>query len=155
MVSLAGGAGAIVPGVIACLLFPFIAKRMPLRLLYLANGMVGCFFTLTLIVLPHAPWSFALAMLGELLFQTGAYYIQIATVFETVGPNNPLAATTFAFLTAATNISVTYMMVADGRGYAMGGVAGTLAMDAGTGITECMLLGLLLSRLPGKAFSAK
>ena len=154
MVGLAGGTGAIVSGAIGCLVFPFIAKRMPLRLLYLANGMVGCLFTLTLILLPHAPWSFALAMLGELLFQTGAYCIQIAIVFETVGPNNPLAATTFAFLTAATNIPVTHMMVADGHGYAMGGVAGTLAMDAGIGIIACMLLALLLYRLPGKVFGA-
>ena len=154
MIGLAGGAGALISGAIGCLLFPLIAKRMPLRLLYLANGMVGCLFTLTLIVLPHAPWSFALALLGELLFQTGSYCIQIGIVFETIGPNNPLAATTFAFLTAATNIPVTYMMVADGHGYAMGGIAGTLAMDAGIGIIACMLLGLLLYWLPGRAFGA-
>lgn len=67
-----------------------------------------------------------------------------------MGQNNPLAATTFAFLTAATNIPLTYMMVADGRGYAMGGVTGSLAMDAGIGITACLLLGLLLYRLGGK-----
>ena len=40
MVSLAGGAGAIVPGILGCLLFPFLAKRMPLRFLYLANGII-------------------------------------------------------------------------------------------------------------------
>jgi hypothetical protein len=59
MVSLAGGAGAIVSGMIGCMLLPIIAERAPLRLLYLANGMVDCLFTLNLIVLPHAPWSFA------------------------------------------------------------------------------------------------
>ena len=64
---------------IGCMLLPIIAKRTPLRPLYLANGMVDCLFTLTLIVLPHAPWSFARAMLGELLFQAGAYCIQIGT----------------------------------------------------------------------------
>ncbi|MEA2541275.1 MAG: hypothetical protein QOH35_2641, partial [Acidobacteriaceae bacterium] len=119
--------------------------------LYLANGIVGGLFTLSLIVLPHAPWSFALALLGEFLFQTGAYCIQTGIVFETIGQNNPLAATTFSFLTAATNIPVTYMMVADGRGYVMGGVAGSLAMDAGISIAACLLLGLLLYQLPGKA----
>ncbi len=86
---------------------------MPRRLQYLANGMVGCLFTLTLILLPHAPWSFAIALLGEFLFQTGAYCLQIGIVFETIGQNNPQAATTFAFLAAATNIPVTYMMVVD------------------------------------------
>ena len=151
MVSLAGGAGAFFPGIAGCLLFPIVARRLPLRPLYLANGIVGGLFTLSLIVLPHAPWSFALALLGEFFFQTGAYCIQIGIVFETIGQNNPLAATTFAFLTAATNIPVTYMMVADGRGYVIGGVAGSLAMDAGISIAACLLLGLLLYQLRGKA----
>jgi MFS transporter, PAT family, beta-lactamase induction signal transducer AmpG len=150
MVSLAGGTGAFFPGLAGCLLFPRVARRMPLRLLYLGNGFVGSLFTLSLIVLPHAPWSFALALVGEFLFQAASYCIQIGIVFETIGQNNPLAATTFAFLTAATNIPVTYMMVVDGRGYAMGGVAGGFAMDAGISITACLLLGLLLYRLPGK-----
>ncbi|MFP5211563.1 MAG: MFS transporter [Acidobacteriota bacterium] len=154
MVSLAGGAGAFFPGLVGCMLFPIIARGMPLRLLYLANGIVGGLFTLSLIVLPHEPWTFVLALLGEFLFQAGAYCIQLGIVFQTIGQNNPLAATTFAFLTAATNIPVTYMMVADGRGYSTGGVAGSLAMDAGIGIAACLLLGLLLYRLPGKAFGA-
>jgi MFS transporter, PAT family, beta-lactamase induction signal transducer AmpG len=152
MVSLAGGAGAFLPGLAGCLLFPIVAGRMPLRLLYLANGVVGGLFTVSLIVLPHAPWSFTLAVLGEFLFQAASYCIQLGIVFETIGQNNPLAATTFAFLTAATNIPITYMMVADGRGYSMGGLAGAFAMDAGIGITACLLLGLLLYRLPAKAF---
>jgi len=70
--------------------------------LYLVNGIVGSLFTLGLIVLPHAPWTFAFALLGEFLFQAGSYCIQIGIVFETIGKDNPLAATTFAFLTAAT-----------------------------------------------------
>ncbi len=154
MIGLAGGAGAFLSGLAGCLVFPIIARRMPLRLLYLANGIVGGLFTLSLIVLPREPWSYALALLGEFLFQAGAYCIQYGIVLETIGQNNPLAATTFAFLTAATNIPVTYMIVADGRGYAMGGVAGSLAIDAGIGIAACLLLGLLLYRLPGKAFDS-
>ncbi|MHB1937408.1 MAG: MFS transporter [Acidobacteriaceae bacterium] len=150
MIGLAGGAGAFLPGLAGCLLFPMIARRMPLRLLYLANGMLGGLFTLSLIVLPREPWSYVLALLGEFMFQAGAYCIQYGIVLETIGQNNPLAATTFAFLTAATNIPVTYMIVADGRGYAMGGVAGSLAIDAGIGIAAC----LLLYRLPGKAFGS-
>jgi MFS transporter, PAT family, beta-lactamase induction signal transducer AmpG len=154
MVSLAGGAGAFVSGIVGCLLFPIIAKQFPLRFFYLLNGVLGGLFTLCIIVLPHTPWCFALALLGEFLFQAGAYCIQIGIIFETIGKNNPLAATTFAFLGAATNIPVTYMMVADGRGYAIGGVAGALAMDAGIGIAACLVLGLLLFRLPGGAFGS-
>lgn len=152
MVSLAGGAAVLVPGISGCLLFPLVAKRLPLRLFYLANGLVGGLFTLGLIVLPRAPWSFTVALVGEFLFQAASYCTQVAIVFQTIGRNNPLAATTYAFLIAATNVPVTYMMVADGRGYAMGGVAGSLAMDAGISIAACLLLGVLFYWFPGKTF---
>jgi hypothetical protein len=46
------------------------------------------------------------------------------------------------------------MMVADGRGYAMGGVAGNFAVDAGIGIIARLLMGSLLYRLPGETFGA-
>ena len=154
MVGLAGGAGAFFPGLLGCLLFPVIARRMRLRFFYLANGMLGCLFTLAIILLPHAPGTFTLALLGEYLFQAVAFSIQIGIVFETIGKNNPLAATTFTFLSAATNVPVTYMMLVDGWGYSRGGVAGSLAMDGGIGIAACLLLGLLLYRLPGTALEA-
>jgi PAT family beta-lactamase induction signal transducer AmpG len=155
MIGLAGGAGAFFPGIVGCLLFPIIAKRLPLRLFYLLNGMVGGLFTLCIVVLPHEPWTFGLALLGEFLFQTGAYCIQYGIVLETIGRNNPLASTTFAFLTAATNIPVTYMLVADGRAYAMAGVTGSLATDAGIGMAACLLLGLLIPRIPGGALGTR
>lgn len=95
---------------------------------------------------PGDPWTFTLAMLGEYLFQAVAFAIQIGIVFEVIGESNPLAATTFAFLTAATNVPVTYMMVGDGRAYSTGGVTGTLAVDASISIAACLLMGLLLSK---------
>jgi len=149
-ISLSGGTGAIFPGILGCLLFPIVARRLPLRLFYLANGVLGGLFTLSLIVLPHAPWTFTLAMLGEYLFQAVAFAIQLGIVFEVIGESNPLAATTFAFLTAATNVPVTSMMVVDGRAYSPGGVTGTLAVDASIGIAACLLMGFLLSKLDHK-----
>lgn len=155
VVGLAGGAGAFFPGVVGCLLFPILARRLPLRYFYLVNGLVGCLFTLALILLPHAPWTFALALVGEYLFQAVAFSIQVGIAFETIGKNNPLAATTFTFLTAATNVPVTYMMLADGWGYSKGGVPGSFVMDGGLGIAACLVLGFLLYRLPGPAFSSE
>jgi PAT family beta-lactamase induction signal transducer AmpG len=154
MVSLAGGAGAIVPGILGCLLFPLLAKRMPLRLLYLANGTLGGLFTLSLVVLPHAPWTFVLALLGEFLFQAVSYTGTVALAFEAIGENNPLAATTFTFLIAATNVPVAYMLYLDGRTYSFGGVRGSFAADAAISIVVCVLIGLLLSRLQGEAFGS-
>ena len=145
-ISLAGGIGQFVPAIIGCFAFPLIARRMPLRYFYLANGVAGSLLTLGLIVLPHTPGTFALAVFGEFLFQAVAFSIQIGIVFEAIGPNNPLAATTFAFLTAATCIPVTYMMVADGHAYAAAGIHGAFAADASISILTCAVAGVLLAR---------
>jgi MFS transporter, PAT family, beta-lactamase induction signal transducer AmpG len=154
MVSLAGGLGAIVPGMVGSLLFPLLAKWMPLRLLYLANGAVGGLFTLSLLVLPHAPWTFAAALLGEFLFQAISYTGTVALSFEAIGQNNPLAATTFTFLIAATNVPVAYMLYLDGRAYSFGGVRSSFAVDAIISIVVCVSIGWILSRLSGDAFRA-
>jgi hypothetical protein len=106
---------------------------------------------LSLIVLSHAPLTFTLALFGEFLFQAVAFAVQLGIVFEAIGPNNPLAATTFSFLTAATNVPVTYMIVADGHIYSIAGIAGTLAIDASMGIAACIVAGILLAKFVSKA----
>lgn len=154
LVSLAGGAGAIIPGILGSLLLPIIARRLPLRFLYLANGTLGGIFTLTVILLPHASWTFALAIFGEFLFQALSYATSTAITFEVIGQNNPLAATTFTFLIAATNVPITYMLLVDGRGYELGGIAGSLAADATFSIGVCVLIALLLRLLGAKAYGS-
>ena len=103
-------------------------------------------------MLPQKPWTFAAALLGEFLFQAISYTGTVALSFEAIGQNNPLAATTFTFLIAATNVPVAYMLYLDGRAYAMGGVRSSFAADALISIVVCVLIGWLLSRLPGEAF---
>lgn len=152
IVSLAGGVGAFFPGLIGCLLFSIIANRQSLLLLYLANGVLGSLFTLSLILLPHRPSTFTVALIGEYLFQAIAFSTQVGIMFETIGENNPLAATTFTLLSAATYVPITYMMLIDGRGYSIGGIAGSLEIDAVISIASCLLTGLLLYRLSGKSF---
>ncbi len=153
-ISLAGGIGTFVPGIVGCALFPIFARRLPLRFFYLANGILGSVFTLALIALPHATGTFALAIFGEFLFQAVSFSVQIGIVFEAIGSDNPLAATTFSFLTAATNVPVTYMMVADGRAYAARGIAGSFGLDAAICIATCLLAGLLLSKFDRRSFRA-
>lgn len=154
-VSLAGGMGAFIPGILGCMVFPVIARRLPLRFFYLANGILGSLFTASLLVLPHEPWTFALALFGEFLFQAVAFSIQIGVVFEAIGPDNPLAATTFAFLSSATNVPVTYVMIADGHAYNAAGIAGTLGADAAIGIGTCLLAGLLLAKFDARPRAAE
>ena len=145
-VSLSGGVGTFIPGLLGCSLFPVIARRLRLRSFYFANGIAGCLLTLSLVFLPHTTLTFGLALLGEFLFQAVSYAIQIGIVFEAIGPDNPLAATTFAFLTAATNIPMTYLTLIDGRAYAVAGIRGMLFTDAGIGILACTVAAVLFAK---------
>ena len=146
IISLAGGLGAFIPGILGCFVFPGIARKLPLRFFYLANGICGSLFTLTLLLLPHSPWAFGAAVFGEFLFQAVSFSVQIGIVFEAIGHENPLAATTFSFLTAATNVPATLVMLTDGHAYTRAGITGEFATDAVIGIATCLLAGFMLAR---------
>jgi len=146
-VGLVGGAGVLAGGVAGCLVFPLIDRLLPLRYLYLAIGMVGAAFTLSLILLPHTPSTFALALIGENVFQSVAITASTAITYQTVGRGNALAATTYALMIASFNVSNTYMLVVDGWGYAQRGVSGGYAVDACVSVAASMLLALGLRRL--------
>ena len=145
-VSLFAGIGSTIAGLTGSfLLFP-LTRRFPLRPLYLGIGIVGAIFTISLISLPRHPWSFAIAITGQNLFQALAFSASNAITFEVVGPENPLAATLFTLLVSATNLPITYMQYLDGRGYDRGGMVGTYLTDACLSIIACSLLAWVLSR---------
>ncbi len=146
MVSLSAGIGSTAAGLAGSfLLFP-LARRFALRPLYLGIGGIGAVFTLCLILLPHAPWSFVVAITGQNLFQAMAFSTSNAITFEVIGPKNPLAATLFTLLLSASNLPVTYMQYLDGRGYNRGGLVGCLLTDACLSIAACSFLAWVLSR---------
>jgi PAT family beta-lactamase induction signal transducer AmpG len=147
VLALSGGVGVAVAGIAGSLIFPFLSRRMSLRPLYLAIGVVGACFTLSLLLLPRTPAVFAIALMGENAFQALAFTGTFAIAFETIGQNNPLAATTFSVLSAACNLPVDYMQIIDGRAYSWHGVTGTFLADAVIGIFACTLLALLLKYL--------
>ncbi len=153
LVSIAGGAGVAIAGIVGSLVYPFFARRLALRPLYLAIGAVGALFTLSLLLLPRTPAVFALSLLGENIFQSLAITGSFAIAFETIGQNNPLAATTFSVLAAAFNLPIIYMAVVDGRAYSWHGLAGSYIADAGLGLLACALLALLLRWARGAANS--
>jgi PAT family beta-lactamase induction signal transducer AmpG len=142
--SLVGGGAVLFGGTAGCLVFRLIDRLLPLRFLYLAIGVVGSLFTLIIILLPHTPAVFAAAFIGENVFQGLAITTSVAIAFETIGPRNPLAATTFCLLISAFNVPITYMLMVDGWGYAKQGVAGSFAADASLGLAASVLLGALL-----------
>ena len=145
-VSLFAGVGSSAAGVVGSfLLFP-LARRFPLRPVYLAIGITGALFTLSLLSLPRVPWTFGIAITGENLFQALAFAAGNSITFEVIGPNNPFAATLFTLLNAATNLPITYMQFLDGRGYDWHGLTGTFLTDAAISIAACLLLGWMLTR---------
>jgi MFS transporter, PAT family, beta-lactamase induction signal transducer AmpG len=107
-------------------------------------GAVGVVFTLLVLLLPRVQGSFALAVIGENVFQSLAITCSIAICFEIMGQDNPLAATNFAILTAAYSVPLAYMLIVDGWGYGRWGVGGAFGVDAAVGALACLLLGLLL-----------
>ena len=138
------GGGVVLGGIGGCFVFPLIDKLLPLRPLYLAIGVAGSAFTLSLILLPHTPLTFAIALIGENVFQALAITASIAIAFEAIGRSNPLAATTYAVINAAFNTPITYMLFVDGAGYERHGIAGSFAADAGLSLAASLLLGTFL-----------
>ena len=63
---------------------------------------------------------------------------------ETIGRNNPLAATQFSVLSGVTVLPIVYMQMIDGRAYDWRGVTGAYGADAGIGLVACALLGVML-----------
>jgi len=156
-VGLVGGAGVMAGGIAGCLVFPLIDRLLPLRYLYIAIGVVGALFTLALMAAPHTPLAFAVALVGENVFQSVAITASTAITFDTIGRANPLASTTYCLMISAFNIANTYMLVIDGWGYSLHGVAGSYAADAGVSLVAGLLLAALLawtSRRPSVAVGA-
>lgn len=140
-VGLVGGIGVAIGGIAGCFIFPALSRLMPLRPLYLAVGIAGSLCTLAFIPIAHTPAAFATLLIAENLFQCLAITICVAISFEIIGQNNPLASTTFCFLGSAYGVPITYMLYVDAYGFARGGISGSLAFDALTGILACILFG--------------
>jgi len=145
-VGLVGGAGVFLGGICGCLAYRLLDRLLPARLLYLAIGIAGALFTLLLLALAPTPAVFALALIGENAFQALAFTASTAITFETIGRDNPLAATTFCLMISASNVPLTYMLFADSWAYARGGVGGSFMLDAGLSLVTATLLALYLVR---------
>lgn len=150
MVSIASGIGMTAGGLAGSLSLPLLAKYLPLRPLYLGIGIVGGLFTLGLLLLPQDPSSFVVAIVGENVFESLALTAILAISFETIGQANPLAATTYSILNAASTFPVDYMAAIDGHAFQWHGLAGAFGVDALAGIVSCVALVFLLKLVQAK-----
>lgn len=149
-----GGVVLTIAGIIGSLLLPVLVRRfrsVPLILLYLGIGTVGALFTVALVALRKTPATFALAFLGENVFQALAFTTEVAITFEVIGRDNPLAATQFGLLTSATVLPIVGMGMLDGRAYGWRGLTGSLAVDGGLCLAACLTMVLLFRRIGSRA----
>jgi PAT family beta-lactamase induction signal transducer AmpG len=143
-VSLVGGAGVAVAGVVGSLLCPMLGRFLALRPLYLVIGIGGGIFTVLMLPLAHSAPIFAVTLIGENIFQSLANTCAFAIQFETIGRNNPIAATTFCVMNAAACLPVAYMTAIDGAVYSADGLTGMYVTDGGSAIAACILLAVML-----------
>jgi PAT family beta-lactamase induction signal transducer AmpG len=152
-----GGAVLSLAGAAACLLLPLLARWIKSLPIYLLIGTVGSLFTLTLLLLPRTPATFAIAFLGEDVVQALSFTAAVAICFATIGRNNPLAATQFSLLTSATVIPILYMGLLDGRVYGGHGIARMYLIDGALSLVACALMAAilwLLARPPATSATA-
>lgn len=146
-VGLIGGIGVTAGSLVGCLVFPALSRIMPLRPLYLSVGVIGAIGTLGLALLPLEPRSYALILIAENLFQSLAITTSVAIIFEAIGRNNPMASTTYCVISSAYGVPISYMLYVDAYGFARGHIAGSLVVDAVTGIIASGALAMMLLAL--------
>ncbi|HEY2850783.1 MAG TPA: hypothetical protein VGI97_12955 [Gemmatimonadaceae bacterium] len=144
-VSVMGGAASIGAGVIGSLLVPPLARRVPARALYLGIGFLGAAFTLSLIIAPRTPALFGIAMIGQNLAQCAALATVNVVALQSLGSDNPFAATQFGLITCASALPITYMQLIDGHIYGAGGLTSMYLADGGLGLLACVLMAGLLT----------
>jgi PAT family beta-lactamase induction signal transducer AmpG len=152
-----GGIVLSLAGAAACLLLPLLARWIKSLPLYLLIGTAGSLFTLSLLLMPRTPTTFAVAFLGENVVQALSFTAAVAICFATIGRNNPLAATQFSLLTSATVIPILYMGVLDGQVYGQHGLARMYLADGGLSLLACALMAAvmwLFSRQPNPSSAA-
>ena len=140
LAGLIGGSGVVAAGIVGSLLTPRIGAKMRPRPLYLAIGLVGAAFSLCLTLFPRTPAMFGAAMLGENIFQAAAFAVSNLIALNTLGEDNPLAATQFGLLFAASSVPLTYMQMLDGAAFAVGGMNGGFVADAAMTAASCAVL---------------
>ena len=146
-VGLITGSGVTVAGITGSLIVPRLVSRIAPRVLYVVIATIGALLTLSLTAMPRTPITFAVAVLGENVFQSAAFAVEFTIILTIIGEANPFAATQYGLLTAAPNLPITYMQAVDGAAYGFGGLTGAFVADATIGLTACAIGVLLFSRI--------
>ena len=143
-VAIVGGLAVTLAGLFGALIVTPLGKRMQARWLYLCVAAIGAVFTLSLIVLPHTPTLFAVAMVGENVAQSAALALNYIIALQSLGKDNPFAATQFGLLTNAAALPITYMQWLDGHAYGLGGLTAMYLTDGLCGLAAAAGMAVLV-----------
>ncbi|HXB62980.1 MAG TPA: MFS transporter [Acidobacteriaceae bacterium] len=113
---------------------------------YVAIGFGGAICSIALMFTPHTLLYFAGGLLGYSFVQGINYTAFSAFSLDLTGPNNPLAATQIAVLTAAANMPILYMAYLEGHVHDRFGLRPMFAVDAGASVLAATLLLYLFRR---------
>ena len=97
---------------------------------------------------------FAVALMGENVFQAGAFATIFVIAFRSLGENNPLAATQMSLLTAASSFPIVYMQLLDGHAYGFGGLTASYLADGVLSLAACAIFLTFLMGWHGRDRSA-
>ncbi|HLY54512.1 MAG TPA: MFS transporter [Stellaceae bacterium] len=149
LVGAVSGIGVAIAGVVGCSVVPPLLRLMPPARLYLWLGAGGAVLTLVQLALPRTPLSLAFGIIEQNAIQATALTVITALVLRSNGGNNPLAATQYSLLFAATGLPLTYMQLIDGQAYGIGALAGSYLADAFISLAACAILAVLLRQRAG------
>jgi PAT family beta-lactamase induction signal transducer AmpG len=143
-VAIVGGGAVTLAGIFGSLIVTPLGKRLEARWLYLSVAALGAVFTLSLIVLPHTPTMFAVAMVGQNVAQSAALALNYIIALQSLGKDNPFAATQFGLLTNAAALPITYMQWLDGHAYGGGGLTAMYLTDGLCGLSAAAVMTVLV-----------
>jgi len=119
----------------------FMADRMSRMLAYALVGVLTAASALYMAFGPHTPVTYGIGY-GTYAIAAGiGYAVYTALLLDVVGHGRRSAATTYSFLNASGNVSISYMTWADGIGYKRAGIAGLMGTDAVANAAFAVVLG--------------
>ena len=140
LVGIVFGAGITFAGAAGSLVVPVLTKRTAPVWVYIAVGGTGAALTLLNLILPHTPAVFVWAAVSQNVWQAAALAIVSVIALQSIGKDNPLAATQYALMSAAATGPITYMQWLDGHAYGAGKLTALYLTDGGLGMLGCALM---------------
>jgi PAT family beta-lactamase induction signal transducer AmpG len=140
LIAIIGGVGVTAAGIFGSLSVPVVGRHARLLVDYLGIGIAGGLSTLSLLVLPHAPVIYTIALVAQNIWQSAGLAAGTALILSSIGKDNPLASTQFAVLNGALAAPLMYMQWLDGHAYGGRGLAGLYLTDGGLDLASCALM---------------